>query len=324
MRTADVSDDPIAPSGFRHEAFLYAGEDELVEHVAAFTEEGATAGEPTFVVVEARKLDRLRGRLGQETDLVRFADMATVGANPALIISAWRAFVDAFPAGQALRGVGEPVFAGRTDDEIVECERHEALLNVEFAASNLWLVCPYDRSVLDPRALEAAERTHPFVRGSEPRRSPTYPGATDLVASLDDALSERPPDAARRAFDADSLGSVRAWIGETARSLGLSAQRADDLVLAGSEVVTNSLRHGGGSGRVHLWRQGDAVLCDVEDRGGTIDPMAGRKRPAPGQEGGYGLWIANHLCDLVQTRSSPTGSLVRLHVASEARSSSGA
>jgi hypothetical protein len=30
--------------------------------------------------------------------------------------------------------------------------------------------------------------------------------------------------------------------------------------------------------------------------------------------GGYGLWLANQLCDLVQVRSFPTGSAVRLHM----------
>jgi hypothetical protein len=31
--------------------------------------------------------------------------------------------------------------------------------------------------------------------------------------------------------------------------------------------------------------------------------------------GGRGLWIVNHLCDLVQLRSSPAGNVVRLHMA---------
>jgi anti-sigma regulatory factor (Ser/Thr protein kinase) len=30
--------------------------------------------------------------------------------------------------------------------------------------------------------------------------------------------------------------------------------------------------------------------------------------------GGYGLWLANQVCDLVQVRSSPAGTTVRLHV----------
>ena len=33
-----------------------------------------------------------------------------------------------------------------------------------------------------------------------------------------------------------------------------------------------------------------------------------------GQPGGYGLWLANQLCDLVQIRSLPAGTAVRLHM----------
>ena len=32
------------------------------------------------------------------------------------------------------------------------------------------------------------------------------------------------------------------------------------------------------------------------------------------QYGGRGLWIVNQLCDLVQIRSAPSGTVVRVHV----------
>jgi hypothetical protein len=33
-----------------------------------------------------------------------------------------------------------------------------------------------------------------------------------------------------------------------------------------------------------------------------------------GKEGNRGLWIANQVCELVQIRTFPTGSVVRLHI----------
>ena len=45
----------------------------------------------------------------------------------------------------------------------------------------------------------------------------------------------------------------------------------------------------------------------------STEPLVGRERPA-GPAGGYGLWLANQLCDLVQVRSFPAGSVVRLHM----------
>jgi anti-sigma regulatory factor (Ser/Thr protein kinase) len=41
--------------------------------------------------------------------------------------------------------------------------------------------------------------------------------------------------------------------------------------------------------------------------------LAGRIRPGPDQSSGFGLWLANQLCDLVQVRSLPSGTVVRLH-----------
>src|SRR5262245_33215820 len=56
------------------------------------------------------------------------------------------------------------------------------------------------------------------------------------------------------------------------------------------------------------------VDCDIWDTGHLHDPLVGRRRPVPDQLGGLGLWIANHLCDLVQLRSSPDGTQVRFHM----------
>ena len=91
------------------------------------------------------KLDSLRDELGDAAAGVVFADMADVGANPGRIIPVWQDFVDAHPAAQRLRGVGEPVWAERDPATLLECQRHETLLNVAFASGRpWWLVCPYD------------------------------------------------------------------------------------------------------------------------------------------------------------------------------------
>ena len=81
-----------------------------------------------------------------------------------------------------------------------------------------------------------------------------------------------------------------------------------------NEVATNSVRHGGGTGTLRMWEEGASLICEVRDRGQILDPLVGRRKP-PGDRGsGLGLWLANQLCDLVQIRSFPTGTAVRLHV----------
>jgi anti-sigma regulatory factor (Ser/Thr protein kinase) len=106
---------------------------------------------------------------------------------------------------------------------------------------------------------------------------------------------------------------VQAW----ARSAGVKAARAEDLVLAVNELATNSIRHGGGRGVVRAWREPDAFVCEVRDEGRIDDPLAGRATPDDVRKSARGLWLVNQLCDLVQLRSLRDGCAVRLHVSYE-------
>jgi len=154
-----------APDGFRHEALLYAGEAEFVGRASAFIRDGLDVGEPVLVVVGTDKIAALRDDLGDRAAEVRFADMLDVGANPARIIPAWQAFVDEHGGEERpVRGIGEPIWSGRSADELAECERHEALLNLAFVdAPAWWLLCPYDTQSLPSRVLDEARRNHPSV-----------------------------------------------------------------------------------------------------------------------------------------------------------------
>ena len=279
-------------------------------------DEGVGVDAPTLVAVAAGKIDLLRSRMGASADHVRFVDMEVIGSNPARIIPVWREFVDDHPRELPVRGVGEPVWPGRSDDELVECHRHEGLLNLAFLdAPNFRLTCPYDTSALDPSSTREAERTHPWIGdGNGSRPSATYRGIAELSAPFDDPLPPRPRSSTVRRFDVDELASVRAWIAEEAKARGLPSARVDDLAVAAGEVTTNTVRHGGGSGWVRLWATDVAVICEVIDRGSIRDPLADRRKPSPGQGSGYGLWIANQICDLVQIRSSAAGPVVRVHI----------
>ena len=98
-----------------------------------------------------------------------------------------------------------------------------------------------------------------------------------------------------------------------AQAAGFSTARTGDLVLAVNEVATNSIRHGGGGGVLRVWQSDRALICEVADAGRIADPLAGRQRPVSGQSGGHGLWLCNHICDLVQLRTFAAGGVVRLH-----------
>jgi anti-sigma regulatory factor (Ser/Thr protein kinase) len=303
-------------AGYRHQALFYSGEQEFVARIGDFLRDGVRRGEPTLVVVSARKIDRLRRKLGRDAAGVQFADMADVGANPARIIPAWREFVDANAgSGRAIRGVGEPIFPERAVDELAESEGHEALLNAAFDDSvPFWLLCPYDTTALSPTVLTEAERNHPvLMHGSRETESVTYLGRQAEVAPFTMPLPEAPADAIRIPFEAATLRDLRALVARQAAAAGFSPSRLGDLVFSVNEVATNSVRHGGGKGSLLLWPTGDSLAVEIIDAGQLVgQPLVGRARPRGAT--GTGLWLVNQLCDLVQLRSFPTGVVVRLRL----------
>jgi anti-sigma regulatory factor (Ser/Thr protein kinase) len=306
----------VAPE-FRHEALLYSGEDEFVEEASAFIRDGLAGAAPTLVVVSARKIDLLRDRLNGDADAVRFADMDAVGHNPAWIIPAWREFVDEHLGSHVpLRGIGEPISIDRSPDALVECQRHESLLNVAFATGpGFWLLCPYDTSALPDEVVDEARRSHPHVAyARETIASESYHGLDWAAEPFDAPLSLPPEGAAKLRFRLHDLPAVRHLVRFYAAQAGLREDRTGDLVLAVNELATNSIRHGGGSGTLTVWSTGHSVVCDIIDGGRIADPLAGRVRPPAGSYRGQGLWIASQICDLAQIRSHATGSVVRLHV----------
>lgn len=320
---------PVPPAGhapvegFRHDALVYDGLDAFLDGTAAFVEDGLRAREPVLVVVSPEKIRLLRSALGPRPEHeLRYVDMERLGRNPARIIPAWRDFLDGRPEGDGpVRGVGEPMWPGRTADELPECFRHEQLLNLAFADTpGWWLLCPYDASALEPSVLDEARRSHPFVvEGGERRPSPTYPGLDALEEPFADRLTEPPPGAPELAFAGPGLEDVRTFVSRVAELAGLSPARVPDLVVAVNEVATNSIRHGGGGGRLRAWSDDGRLVCEVRDRGVVDEPLAGRLRPLVDAERGLGLWLVNQLCELVQIRSSSEGTVVRLHMELDAQ-----
>lgn len=303
-------------SPFVHEALLYSGADAFLGGTVPFIRRGLDAGEPVLVLVGAAKIARLRLALGQHACRVVFSDMAVVGANPARIIPIWQDFVREHSApGHPVRGIGEPIWAQRSPAELVECHRHESLINLAFDGTPARLLCPYDTDALGEPVIAEALRTHPSVADRDgTRASATYRGLEAIAEPFDDPLPDPAADARELGFDVESLPTVRGYVACLAGEAGLRSSRRSDLVLAVNEIATNSVRHAGGSGTLLVWTDDDFLLAEVRDRGRIDKPLAGRERPSREQQSGRGLWIANQLCELVQVRSFPSRNAVRLHM----------
>ena len=114
---------------------------------------------------------------------------------------------------------------------------------------------------------------------------------------------------------AADLTALRAFVAARAVALGLPGERAELLVLAVSELATNTLQHTGGGGSVTLSSSGGRIVCDVVDDGTLPDgagPSLGRPMPAAHALRGRGLAIVEHICDEVETFTAAGATGVRI------------
>src|SRR5262245_20287697 len=138
-----LDDRAMSGMGYRHEAFLYADAGDYVDTVGRFIRDGVAAGEAVMVAVAPERIDEIAEAVDGAADAVRWVDMHELGRNPARIIPEWQRFLDEHDRERPLRGVGEPIWPGRSADEVVECQQHEALLNMAVPPDRpLWLMCP--------------------------------------------------------------------------------------------------------------------------------------------------------------------------------------
>lgn len=134
------------------------------------------------------------------------------------------------------------------------------------------------------------------------------------LGPFDDELPPPSTEPTELTFTIHELGALRRFVLRGATEASLDAGRAHDLVLAVNELATNSVRHGGGTGTLRMWAEADTLICEVLDSGHITESHMGQAPPPPEQHTGRGLWVVNRLCDLVQIRSSPKGSVVRVHM----------
>ena len=296
-----------------HLAFFYDDERDYLSYLSAFAIAGLRSGEPVFVAVPGRKAELLRERLGAESHLLRYGAITETGRNPARLIPELRAFIDEH-RGRRVRYVSEAIWPGRSAAELCEATRHEALMNLAFAASAATIVCPYDVGGLAPSVVGGAERTHPaFLRNGRTQPAGGYAGRGVIPAECDDPLPPPPADAQVISYET-SLRQVRHLVASRGAALRMVGERITNLVIAAGEITANTLRHTEAGGTFWIWHTGEEVVCEVRDQGWIADPLAGRQRRSP-EDPGQGLWVVNQVCDLVEIRTSPAaGTLIRLHM----------
>jgi anti-sigma regulatory factor (Ser/Thr protein kinase) len=145
--------------------------------------------------------------------------------------------------------------------------------------------------------------------------------AEPASASTDDDATSAQTHPARtvaldETFAAETLFQLRAAVAAHGCDLGAVEPALGDLVLVAQELAANAVRHGradaGDPGRLRLWRDGPAIVCEVSDHGrGLSDPdHAGLVPAPPGVSGGRGLWIIRQVVLELDIVTGPAGTTI--------------
>ncbi|WP_199511557.1 ATP-binding protein [Nucisporomicrobium flavum] len=112
-------------------------------------------------------------------------------------------------------------------------------------------------------------------------------------------------------FDRSQVAALRHAVAARAGAAGLTGDGLDDFVVAVNELLTNAVRHGGGTGHLTLWCEPRAITCEVADHGAGVGRLRDGK-PAPDEPGGWGLYLVRELTDTFAIKSGPEGTAVRI------------
>ena len=119
-------------------------------------------------------------------------------------------------------------------------------------------------------------------------------------------------DVVARDFSIETLIAVRHEVMRWAREHGMTDPPLYRFVVAVNEIATNAVRHGGGTGRLELWRAGDLLYCRVTDHGGGLAPDHSIELPAPHTTSGRGLWLAREGSETMTVRREQGATSVTL------------
>jgi len=176
-----------------HEALVYSTMEEFLAATVPFIREGLESEEPLLVVAKETNLNALQEAL--DTDAGRFdlVDSTEWYRNPLQTLEAYDRYVRPLLEEDAgrVRIIGEPVWPRTSAREVAEWKRYESALNVAWASTPAWVICPYDANELPEEIVTDAERTHPVLRtGRGSRPSPGYTDPEVFVRELGLELSD--------------------------------------------------------------------------------------------------------------------------------------
>ena len=291
-----------------------------LEHVAVVSDDQAAAvagvvpqieaaiarGEPVLISGDESLREAFAATLGSLRSQATFVDAGSRYSRPVdAIATVARLLQDG--DGRPLHSIGKiPVSGGVVDPTWLW---YEAAFTDVMAGQPVVATCLYDRGSLTDASVDAVASVHPHTMYDG--GAPTAAGFGALPPPSGPSLHapDRPPNA--------SVADVRRPA--AARDLVASMPVPDDVreraELVVSELVTNAIRHGGGSAALDAWADGDALVLRVRDFGpGVTDPFAALRPPRLLAEGGAGLWICSMESDRIAIDADGVGTAVTAEI----------
>jgi anti-sigma regulatory factor (Ser/Thr protein kinase) len=296
-------------TALRHNAFVYENDDEYVARSVAFLREGLQAGEGAIVANTRDALADMRDALGPDADRVSFVDVSATYTRPARAVAAYHGtFLEHLRRAPSVRAVAD-FQVGPIPAEWHEWIAYEAITNLAYSHLPVWVVCTYDANRLPDPVLESVGQTHCEVLGDGWQERDDFEDPRALVRKL---TPEPDPLLELRSFSAgDDLEAFRERLARELMAEKVPEGKALDMLVAGTEIAANAVRHGAGIEEVRVGRAEGRFVCEVVDRGGGFDdPVAGYLAPRAGT--GTGLWVARQLTWRIEPFDSPRGFAVRI------------
>jgi anti-sigma regulatory factor (Ser/Thr protein kinase) len=296
-------------AALRHDAFVHESDDEYVARSVAFLQEGLEAGEGAIVANTRDGLAMMRDALGPDADRVAFVDNGSTYSRPARAVAAYYGtFLGELRKAPSVRAVAEFQFGPKNEDWD-QWMAYEAITNVAYSHLPAWVVCTYSANGLPDSVLDGVLRTHPEVHAKGSSESGHFEDPRELVRKL--TPQPEPLPGLRTCSAGEDLEGFREQLARELVAEKVPEATALDMLVAGTEIAANAVRHGGGIKEVRVGRAEGRFVCEVIDCGGGFDdPVAGYLAPRDGT--GTGLWVARQLTWRVEPFHSPRGFTVRL------------
>ncbi|WP_075298247.1 MULTISPECIES: ATP-binding protein [unclassified Pseudonocardia] len=282
-----------------HRAVPYRDPEHQAEVLAGPVGDALDQNRRALVVVEQRCRSELQRSLGSDAGVRYCPPERMHSAPPFTVAGRWsRAVRDAIVEGApGVCTVGQPLDLPGTDPAY--WTRLDLALDHALHGLPVEMLCCFaddrgaraeagalhDEFLVDGDPVPSEyRRDHRTLLAENPQAAPADLGVPLLVLPV----------------GLDRLSTMRRVVHRQAVLTGFGPERAEDLVLAVNELVSNGIEHGSGGPVLRMWRTPEGLVAEMTDPSAFHLPFPGLAAPSPSGRRGRGMWMASELTDVLQ------------------------